>query len=106
MKKMLLLINPTAGRMTGKHVVFDLVDRADFAGYSVEVRPTRDADNTKKFLKNKGKNFDLIVCCGGDGTLNATVSGLMQLKEKPNLGYLSLITFRKYSMLMVVLNVR
>lgn len=88
MKKLLLLINPSAGRMTGRHIVFDLVDRADFAGYSVEVRPTRDIDNTKKYLYRNGKNFDLIVCCGGDGTLNATVSGLMRLKEKPNLGYI------------------
>lgn len=88
MKKLLLLINPSAGRMTGKHVVFDLVDRADFAGYCVEVKPTRDAENIKKYLVKYGEDFDLIICCGGDGTLNATISGLMRLKKKPNLGYI------------------
>lgn len=32
--------------------------------------------------------MDLVACCGGDGTLNETVTGLMRLDPRPPLGYL------------------
>ena len=32
--------------------------------------------------------YDLIVCCGGDGTLNETIDGLMRCAQRPPLGYI------------------
>lgn len=32
--------------------------------------------------------MDLIVCSGGDGTLNETISGMMELEAMPQLGYI------------------
>lgn len=35
-----------------------------------------------------GGSADLVVCSGGDGTLNETISGLMKLDHFPDLGYI------------------
>lgn len=36
------------------------------------------------------EGFDTVICCGGDGTLNETISGLMSIArdERPMLGYI------------------
>jgi len=88
MKKLLLLINSHAGRRASKDFLFDVVDFFDANGYSVEVHPTRSAQDIKDTILNKGKNFDLVVCSGGDGTLNNTINGLMLLDQRPLLGYI------------------
>jgi YegS/Rv2252/BmrU family lipid kinase len=88
MKKLLLLVNPFAGRQTGRNAVFDLVDRCDAAGYQVEVHPTRGREDTVRLLSARAGEFDLVLCCGGDGTLNETVSGLMGSAVRPPLGYI------------------
>lgn len=41
-----------------------------------------------RFARDIGPLFDTVACYGGDGTLNETISGLMQLAHKPLLGYL------------------
>ncbi len=87
MKKLLLLINPSAGRQAGKNALYDLVDRCDGAGYLVEVHPTRSRSAAAKLLKERAGEFDVVLCCGGDGTLNETVTGLMSCEKKPLLAY-------------------
>jgi YegS/Rv2252/BmrU family lipid kinase len=39
---------------------------------------------------SRREGFDLVICCGGDGTLNETVRGLLSLppEERPELGYI------------------
>ena len=47
----------------------------------------KDAKNT---ASKEGARYDLIVCSGGDGTLNETISGIMEIDEKrrPQIGYI------------------
>ena len=56
----------------------------------VTVYPTRGPqDCTRKVLADAGR-FDLVVCCGGDGTLNEMVSGMMQREDPVPMGYIPL----------------
>ena len=48
----------------------------------------RDSPQPEEPTREEGASFDRIVCCGGDGTLNETVSGLMRLSDPPPLGYI------------------
>ena len=88
MKKLLLMINPAAGRQTGKSSAYEIIDRCDAAGYDVEVHPTRSFERTRSLIKERGEEFSAVFCCGGDGTLNQVVSGLMELDNPPPLGYI------------------
>ena len=87
MKKLLLLVNPFAGRQAGKAAAFDLADLCDASGYCVEIHPTRGREETCRLLAERAGEFDLVLCCGGDGTLNETVSGLMCCEKRPPLAY-------------------
>lgn len=86
--KLLFVFNPHSGKAQIKNSLLQIVDIFVKAGYEVTVHPTqaqRDAYNT---VKNKASQYDLVVCSGGDGTLNETVCGLMACGTPVKLGYI------------------
>ena len=90
MRKLLLIINPVAGRNQAQADLFKMVRVFAEHDCEVTVYPTRGPqDCTRKVLADAGR-FDLVVCCGGDGTLNEMVSGMMQREEPVPMGYIPL----------------
>ena len=90
MKKLLLIINPVAGRNQAQADLFKMVRVFSEHDCEVTVYPTQGPqDCTRKVLADAGR-FDLVVCCGGDGTLNEMVSGMMQREEHVPMGYIPL----------------
>ncbi len=88
MKKMLFFVNPAAGREDMRHQLLEVMSRFTGAGYDVLCHPTQKSMDIPEVIARMGSEFDMIACCGGDGTLNETVSGMMQLKRRPLLGYI------------------
>ena len=90
MRKLLLIINPVAGRNQAQADLFKMVRVFAEHDCEVTVYPTRGPqDCTRKVLTDAGR-FDLVVCCGGDGTLNEMVSGMMQREDHVPMGYIPL----------------
>ena len=87
-RKMLLVVNPVSGKKLAKQYMMRMVNRFDQAGYSVTACCTQIDKNAYEIVKNRGKEFDIIVCCGGDGTLKETICGIMQLGLDIPIGYL------------------
>ena len=89
-KKMLFFVNPNAGHAAIRSSLMDVLRIFSAGGYDVTVHPTTGPKNLTHEIVSRGAQFDLIVCTGGDGTLNEAVSGLMQLPEeiRPPLGYI------------------
>jgi len=88
MKQMLFIINPKAGRGKIKNRLLEILDIFIKADYEVQVYVTQKRLDGKEAVIKEGKGKDLIVCSGGDGTLSETVSGIMELKHRPRLGYI------------------
>ena len=57
-------------------------------GSLVSVRQTQSQGHAAQLAEQEGGQFDCVVCCGGDGTLNETVRGLLRLPDPPPLGYI------------------
>lgn len=87
-KTLLLIVNPRAGRTRSMAPMFDAVAHFCEAGYLVSVRRTAYPGHASEIVEEEGERFDRIVCCGGDGTLNETVRGVMTLASPPLLGYI------------------
>ncbi len=87
-KKMLLIVNPKAGKGKMKNHFLNVVDTFSEAGYQIQVHVTQGAQDARNTVIREGARQDLIVCSGGDGTLNETISGLLRLKKQPHLGYI------------------
>ncbi|MEG1592922.1 MAG: diacylglycerol kinase family lipid kinase [Oscillibacter sp.] len=87
-KKLLFLVNPKAGRNKSRSPLFDAAAIFSEAGYLVRIHRTICAGDAAATALREGGHYDVVVASGGDGTLNETVSGLLQLEKPPLLGYL------------------
>lgn len=88
MKKLLFIVNPKAGKTKSNAPLFDAVAAFSRAGYLVRVFLTEAGGEARIYAAKWGPQYDVVVCAGGDGTLNETISGLMELERRPLLGYL------------------
>ena len=87
MKRLLFIYNPQAGKGVIKPHLANVVDIFTKAGYLVTVWPTQGKADAAHVTARQGWWYDRVVCCGGDGTLSETVSGLLTLDAPPVLGY-------------------
>ncbi len=81
-RKLLFVVNPKAGKTTIKNDLFNIIEEFSNAGYRVEVYPTKGPGDARDHIAKVGKKYDLIVCAGGDGTLDNSVAGIMELEKK------------------------
>ena len=88
MKRLLFIYNPQAGKGLIKPHLANVVDTFTKAGYLVTVWPTQGKADAAHVAARQGWWYDRVVCCGGDGTLSETVSGLLTLDTPPVLGYI------------------
>ncbi|MCL2071287.1 MAG: diacylglycerol kinase family lipid kinase [Oscillospiraceae bacterium] len=80
-KKLLLIVNPNAGKMKANSTLLELVSEFSSYKYEVTVYPTEKKSDAEKKVVKCGENYDLIVCYGGDGTLSEIVNGVARLES-------------------------
>lgn len=90
MKKLYFITNLQSGKSAIRSKIAAVIDSFTAAGYEVTVRTTQarmDACAAAEYACLSGK-FDMIVCSGGDGTLNEAVQGLVHSQSPLPLGYI------------------
>lgn len=87
-KKLLLIINPVSGMRKANRFLTEMITRAS-NHYECQVQATTATYNAKHIAMDYAKDKDLVICIGGDGTLNEAVDGCLQANDKtPPLGYI------------------
>jgi len=97
MKKMLLIVNPKSGKAKMRSELLFVVEAlsADFDVTVYTTKAPRDAiERVKRIEENE---FDIVVACGGDGTLNEVITGLNITNKKITLGYIPSGTLNEWS---------
>lgn len=88
MKKMLFIMNPFAGQKKANKFLPEILLLFTQAGYDVTSVMTTGTGSAAKTAQRLGGEADIVVCCGGDGTLNETVSGLNRGGWNVPIGYI------------------
>ena len=88
MKKMLFIMNPFAGQKKANKHLADILLLFGNADYEVTVHMTRQTGDAMETAARLGGEVDVVVCCGGDGTLNETITGLINAGIQVPVGYI------------------
>jgi YegS/Rv2252/BmrU family lipid kinase len=88
MKKLLFIYNSHAGTGILRPSLADVLEIFVAAGYEVIAHPTQRAQDGLTKIKEYGEEVDLIVCSGGDGTLNEIVNGMIARDKRIPIGYI------------------
>ena len=88
MKQLLLLLNPTSGTRKAVKNLTEIISVFNRADYDTHVYVTACRGDAVKAVRQFGGTMDLIVCCGGDGTLNETITGVIGVGLDVPIGYI------------------
>ena len=88
MKKMLFVMNPYAGMRRANRYLADLLTIFSQADYEIIARMTCGTGDANRIVREKCAGVDLVVCAGGDGTFNETISGILEAGCDVPVGYI------------------
>jgi len=92
MKKLLLIINPMAGKGMYKDGLAEALTILAKGGYEVTIRFTEESGHAARLAAELGEQYDVVTCIGGDGTLSEVMEGIVHLEKQPLIGYFPLGT--------------
>ena len=87
-KKVLLIINPNAGKTKSMSTLSDILNAFAKKNCKTISFSTKGKDDATDIVKKYAKGNDVVVCCGGDGTLNEVIKGVMTLETPLPIGYI------------------
>ena len=87
-KKVLLVVNPCAGKTKSRISSAEVMSKFPEDEYEFTLKATTCRGDATNIVKNDLKDHDMVVCCGGDGTLNETINGVMDMPRRVPIGYI------------------
>ena len=97
MKKLLFILNPNAGLRRANRFLPEIARLFIEHGYRCELYVTGGPGEATRILAHTRAKYDMIVCAGGDGTLNETISGMLAARMQCPLGYIPCGTTNDYA---------
>ncbi|MBO4429332.1 MAG: YegS/Rv2252/BmrU family lipid kinase [Clostridia bacterium] len=96
-EKLLLLINPVSGDGAARLWLYDMVDILSKRFSPVSVFVSRAAGEISNAAAQNAKNYDAVICAGGDGTLSEMLDGIVKSGASPLLGYIPMGTINDFA---------
>ena len=92
MKKLMLIVNPSAGRGGYRYYFGEAMKTLADGGFRTELFFTSGPKEATKLAESFAADFDTVACIGGDGTLSEVIAGLMKIPNPPPIGYIPMGT--------------
>lgn len=87
-KRALFVYNPRAGKAMIRSKLSDILELLEKGGYETMVRPTTKRGDARTYVQECAPETELVVCSGGDGTLDEVVTGILTGGKKIPIGYI------------------
>lgn len=87
-KRALLIINPCAGKNAKRKSLSEIVEAFPDGVFDFTVKHTACRGDAVDIAKSLAPEHDIVICCGGDGTLNETINRLMLSGCNRPIGYI------------------
>lgn len=84
----LMIMNPVSGKMALIRHFGEITQLFKDAGYNLDIRCTTGRGSAQEIIKKNARDNDIIICCGGDGTLNDIINGVMEWGKSIPIGYI------------------
>ncbi|MDO4476036.1 MAG: YegS/Rv2252/BmrU family lipid kinase [Lachnospiraceae bacterium] len=88
MRRMLFIYNPRAGKGLIRTHLSYVLEAFAAHDFEVTVRPTLKPQDAVEIMANRSDDYELVVCSGGDGTLDEVVTGMMRDGREIPIGYI------------------
>lgn len=85
---LLLILNPAAGTRYARRLLPEIIALFTNYGYACLTFVTEQRGDATRFVERYGGRAGTIVCIGGDGTFNETVTGLLRAGLRVPVGYI------------------
>ena len=92
MKKLMMIVNPSAGRGGYRYYFGEAMKTLADGGFRTELFFTGGPEDATEFARAYAAEFDTVACIGGDGTLSEVIGGLMKIPNPPPIGYIPMGT--------------
>ena len=86
-KKLMLIVNPAAGKGAYKTNFGEAMKLLDMGGYTTTLFFTAGPGEATEIAAGNAADYDAVACIGGDGTLSEVLAGLVRLPSPPPVGY-------------------
>lgn len=87
-KKLLFVYNPKAGKAQIKNKLAGILDIFAAAGYEITIAPTQKHGDAREVVERRSNEYEVVVCSGGDGTLDEVVTGMIRSGFSTPVGYI------------------
>jgi len=88
LRKMLFIMNPYAGMRRANRHLPDILSVFNRSDYRVVTHMTAGPGDCARTVQALAADMDLVVCAGGDGTFNETVTGVLRSGTDTPIGYI------------------
>lgn len=96
-RRLLFIINPKSGRTEIRTYALEALETLQKSGFEVTVFITQKKNDAFEKVVREGESYSRIVCCGGDGTADEVVNGIMALEKKPEFAVMPTGTTNDYA---------
>ena len=97
MFKVLIIVNPVAGKGKIKKYIPQIVENFEKSNFQVQVVYTSIEDDACNIINNYQEYCDVILVCGGDGTLNQVIQGICEIGKKVCVGFIPVGTMNDFA---------
>lgn len=96
--KILMIINLKAGKAKIEKYAEEIKEKFEESNnYEVKIKYTTKENNATNIIKNYDEDYDILIVCGGDGTLNEAIQGLHDTDKKVFVGYIPVGTTNDFA---------